>query len=477
MPLQQQQQYERGKQLRAQAPLASHSDVGNVQRNVLDLIKASSQGRIVRLVPLRYGRMLASPFSFFRGSAMLQAHDLAATPFSGVIQQICGDAHLANFGGFASPERTLLFDLNDFDETHPGPWEWDIKRLVASFVLASRTSGFAAHVADDIVYRLVSSYQRWMLEYSKKGAMQIWYDRISYERLLDHIDDQNARKVLKKEMKKALNRTHERLLPKIGKKVDGYWRINDALPSLFHIFEDNRIFGPEEREILLGNKQALAEQLFSEYLNTISISHRHLLDRFTTQDLVCKIVGVGSVGTRCLAQLLSDEQDQPLFLQIKEARASVLAPYVPHTAISSYVNQGQRVVVGQRLMQAFSDIFLGWSNAGGHHFYFRQLRDMKISPAIERYNPTIMGLYGDLCGWVLARAHARSGGFASEIAGYIGMDDEFATALVRYANAYSAQCEKDYEVFKSACKTGRLFAQSEDEFLNALDKTKLKIKR
>ncbi len=460
-------QFAQGRARRQQAPLAGHAEPGNIRRDPLPLLEASSAGRIARLVPLRYGRMLVSPFTFFRGAAMLQAHDLAGTPHSGIIQQICGDAHLGNFGGFASPERTLLFDLNDFDETHPGPWEWDVKRLAASFVLAARTGGFSRHSADEIVYRLVRSYQRWMAHYAEKGAMQVWYDRISYERLLDSIDDEHAREVLGREMKKAQKRTHERLLPKIGSKVEGRWQINDELPSLFHIFGENPVFGAEERKMLLGNRQALAQQLYGEYLATISISHRQLLERFSMQDLACKVVGVGSVGTRCLVLLLTDEQDKPLFLQIKEARPSVLAPYVP-AGVSPYANEGQRVVVGKRLMQAFSDIFLGWSHAGGHHFYFRQLRDMKISPAIERYSPTVMALYGELCGWVLARAHARSGGFAGEISGYLGRDDEFASALVRYAAAYADQSERDYELFRAACLSGRLEAQSEDDFVAAM---------
>ncbi|MCB5196751.1 DUF2252 domain-containing protein [Deefgea salmonis] len=462
-----QQQLSKGQERRQTAPMAAHATLGNIDRDPLELLVASSQGRIERLVPLRYGRMLVSPFTFFRGAAMLQAHDLATTPYSGIIQQICGDAHLANFGGFASPERTLLFDLNDFDETHPGPWEWDLKRLTASFVLASRSSGFSAAAADETIYRLVRSYQHWIGQYAEQGAMQIWYDQISYERLLAHTTDKDARKQLSKEMKRAQKRTHERLLPKISSKVDGRWQINDELPALFHIFGENCIFGAQEREILLGNRQALAQQLFSEYQETISISHRQLLSRFTMQDLACKVVGVGSVGTRCLALLMTDEQDKPLFLQIKEARPSVLAPYVP-SGVSAYRNEGQRVVVGKRLMQAFSDIFLGWSSAGNHHFYFRQLRDMKISPAIDSYTPSMMTLYGELCGWVLARAHARSGGFAGEIAGYLGEDDEFAMTMMRYARNYADQSERDYALFQAACKSGRLQAQSEADFVSSI---------
>ncbi|MBE9609274.1 DUF2252 domain-containing protein [Chitinilyticum piscinae] len=452
---------------RAEVPPASHSAVGAVERDPLPLLHASSGGRIARLVPLRYGRMRSSPFAFFRGSAMLQAHDLAATPYSGIIQQLCGDAHLANFGGFASPERTLLFDLNDFDETHPGPWEWDLKRLAASFVLAARYRSVSRGRIDDILDRLGRSYREHMREYAGMSALDVWYDRISYERLLERIDDADAHELVKKSMKKASKRTHERLLPKIAGKVDGGWRINDELPSLFHIFEAQTLFSEEERRVLLGSRLALRQKLFDEYLQTISISHRELLQRFSMQDLVCKVVGVGSVGTRCMVLLLTDAQEQPLFLQIKEARPSVLAPYVPQGR-SEYANEGQRVVVGKRLMQAYSDIFLGWSHAGEHHFYFRQLRDMKISLDIDNFTAPLLEEYAGLCGWVLARAHARSGGLAGEIAAYLGGDDAMVDALRQYALAYADQAERDYAVFDAACCRGEFVALDDGEFSEVL---------
>ncbi|XZG69363.1 DUF2252 domain-containing protein [Chitinibacteraceae bacterium HSL-7] len=445
------------------APLAGFRDIGAVERDPLPLLEASSQGRIARLVPLRYGRMRASPFAFFRGSAMLQAHDLAPTPYSGIIQQICGDAHLANFGGFASPERTLLFDLNDFDETHPGPWEWDVKRLAASFVLAGRVNGFAAPRIEAALDHLAQSYRERLQEYAQMSALDVWYDRISYERMLDAIDDEDARARVKKAMKKAAKRTHERLLPKIGSKESGSWRINEQLPSLFHMFESQSLFSADERRVLLGDRNALRQKLFDGYLDTISISHRELLARFAMQDLVCKVVGVGSVGTRCMVLLLTDPQDHPLFLQIKEARPSVLAPFVPEGA-TPYSNQGQRVVVGKRLMQAFSDVFLGWSHTGDYHFYFRQLRDMKIAFDLESFTPTLLEQYAGLCGWVLARAHARSGGQAAGIAAYLGDDDAFAQALRGYALAYADQAERDYERFNAACASGRLPAMTEGDF-------------
>jgi uncharacterized protein (DUF2252 family) len=463
------ERFERGRALRKTTPRGSHEAIGATaagasRRDPIALLKASSKGRVERLVPLRYGRMLASPFAFFRGTAMLQARDLAATPHTGLVQQINGDCHLMNFGGFATPERNLIFDLNDFDETHPGPWEWDVKRLAASFIVAARHLGFSARSGDEAVLAAMRSYQSHMAEYAEMGALDIWYDRIGFDRLLKAFDDDEARDRIKRGMAKAKRRTHEFLLPKIGHKVDGQWTLNDSPPGLFHIHGDSTLFGAEDDWMQLGNWRALSDKLYNEYLVTLSSSHKRLLDNFAMRDLAFKVVGVGSVGTRCLVLLMIDAQGHALFLQIKEARRSVLESYAP-SGKSAFKHEGRRVVAGQRMMQASSDPFLGWSTGpSGRHFYFRQLRDMKVSPEIETYDEKLLGLYAGLCGWVLARGHARAGGSAPEISAYLGNGEQFSEALVNYANGYADQVQRDFDVFRSACRTGRLRAQTEADF-------------
>lgn len=422
-------------------------------------------GRVKRLVPLRYGRMLASPFAFFRGSAIIQAHDLAGTPHSGLVQQICGDCHLMNFGGFATPERSLVFDINDFDETHPGPWEWDVKRLSASFTLAARHLGLAEADANEVVFACVKSYQSNMHRYAQMGAMSRWYDRITMASLVSTAKDKITRQTLAKGIAKALGRTQENLLPRMGDKVGSRWVMRDAPPGLFHIHGHNTLFDSDEDWVELGGWRALAEKLFETYLVSLSPSHRQLLAHFTMQDLVFKVVGVGSVGTRCLALLMTDAQDQPLFLQIKQANRSVLAPYVPAASSAHHDHEGQRVVVGQRLMQASSDLFLGTSTGpSGRHFYFRQLRDMKISAQVETFDLNLLRQYASLCGRVLARAHARAGAHAPEISAYLGKGDAFADALMVYAQAYTKQVMRDFDAFRTACRTERLTALTEADF-------------
>jgi uncharacterized protein (DUF2252 family) len=454
----------KGRALRKTVSRSSHATVGNVKRDPIELLKASSQGRVGRLVPLRYGRMLASPFAFYRGTAIIQAHDLAGTPHTGLIQQICGDCHLMNFGGFGTPERAFILDINDFDETHPGPWEWDIKRLAASFTIASRHLGFKAAAADEIVWAAMQSYQKHMAEYAEMGALEVWYDSISFDRLRTTVDSAKGRERIKRSIAKASRRSHELLLPKIGQKIDGLWRMNDTPPGLFHIHGDSTLFGKEDDWMQLGHWEALSNKLFNEYLTTISVSHQRLLSYFTKQDLAFKVVGVGSVGTRCLTLLLVDDHDHPLFLQIKEAGKSVLAKYVP-SGKSGVKHEGRRIVAGQRLMQAASDMFLGWSTGpSGRHFYFRQLRDMKTSADIETFDEELLRAYAEICGWVLARGHARAGGYAVEISAYLGGGEQFAEALVKYSNAYADQVSIDFDTFRSACRSGRLMAQSEADF-------------
>jgi len=453
-----------GRGMRQLCIRSSHHAIGHVDRDPVKLLKASSAGRVQRLVPLRYGRMLTSPFAFYRGSAIIQAHDLAGTPHTGLVQQICGDCHLMNFGGFATPERNLIFDINDFDETHPGPWEWDVKRLVASLTLAARHLDLTMAAADEAVFTAVKSYQRNMGAYAQMGALSLWYERITLESLIAATPDKVAKQTLIKSVAKAQGRTQENLLPKMGDKIDGRWAIRDTPPALFHIHGNSTLFDKDDDWTQLGGWQPLAEHLLKEYAQSLSPSHRHLLDNFNIQDLAFKVVGVGSVGTRCLALLMTDAQEQPLFLQIKQAVRSVLAPYVP-AGKTAYKHDGQRVVVGQRLMQASSDLFLGTSTGpSGRHFYFRQLRDMKISAEIEAFDLNLLRHYASLCGHVLARAHARAGGYAPQISAYLGKGDAFANALVLYARDYADQVYRDFEAFRTACRKGRLLAQTESDF-------------
>jgi uncharacterized protein (DUF2252 family) len=446
---------------RRTVPRREHAHVGNVDRDPVELLKINSAGRIEKLVPLRYGRMIQSPFAFFRGSAIIQAHDLAGTPNSGLHMQICGDCHLANFGGFATPERTLIFDVNDFDETSLGPWEWDLKRLVASFVVAARHLGHKRGVAEEVVRQAVGGYQTRMAEYAQMSVLETWYDRISFERLLAEASSPEVRKRIQRGMERAADRTSAALLPKLSDKVDGRWIIHDTPPVVFHGEGASSLLSQEDRWEHGGAREDALHKAFESYLSTLAPDRRHLLSYFTGQDIAYKVVGVGSVGTRCLIYLLIDRNGKPLFLQIKEAVQSVVARYFksPHPA-----HEGQRVVDGQRLMQAASDMFLGWTKGPqGRHFYVRQLRDMKLSAQVELFDADLLGAYAALCGWVLARAHAKASGSAGAITGYIGTSDRLADVMVKYGDAYADQVEKDYEVFVAACRSGKLEARSEED--------------
>jgi uncharacterized protein (DUF2252 family) len=436
-----------------------HAAVGNVQRDPVELLQISSAGRIERLVPLRYGRMIESPFAYFRGSAIIQAHDLAGTPNSGLNFQICGDCHLANFGGFATPERALLFDLNDFDETSPGPWEWDLKRLAASFVVAARHLHHKRGVAEDLVYRVVSSYQTRMAAYAEMSILETWYDRITFDRLLAEASSPEVRKRVQRGMERAASRTSEALLPKLSEQVGGRWVIRDAPPAIFHARGENTLLSAEDDWTQHGKTDQHLRMAFKEYLSTLAADRRQLLSQFTSQDTAFKVVGVGSVGTRCLIHLMIDRHGKPLFLQVKEATQSVVARYFKAPAVK---HEGRRVVEGQRLMQAASDPFLGWAKGPlGRHFYLRQLRDMKLSPPIELADAELLGEYAALCGWVLARGHAKAGGLAREISDYLGRGDQMADAMVKYSDAYADQVERDYELFLAACRSGRLEARND----------------
>jgi uncharacterized protein (DUF2252 family) len=336
---------EQGRALRKTVKRSDHLALGHLHRDPVALLQATDKGRVERLVPLKYGRMLTSPFAFFRGSAILQAHDLKHTPHTGLQLPICGDAHLMNFGGYGTPERQLVFDLNDFDETHPGPWEWDLKRLVASLNVAARHLGFTAAQGDEAVASAVTSYQQHTAGFSQMDALSQWQTLITLDSVHGASEDTASREQLAKAMSKAQRRSHETLLPRMGAKVDGRWTLHDAPPALFHIHGDSTLFSPEDDWMRLGHWTELTDHLYSGYLTHAKPDVRALLGRFRMQDLVFKVVGVGSVGTRCLVLLLTDATDAPMMLQIKQANASVLAHYVPGKS-PHIKHQGERVVAG-----------------------------------------------------------------------------------------------------------------------------------
>jgi uncharacterized protein (DUF2252 family) len=428
-------------------------------------LKQSSAGRVEALVPLRYGRMLVSPFTFYRGSAILQAHDLAGTPDSGIHMQICGDCHLSNFGGFATPERSLIFDLNDFDETAVGPWEWDVKRLVASFTIAGRHLGHGDAAADEFAFCAAESYRTRMGEYADMGVLDLWYERITFDRMYDAVQTDDARRRIKRGVERATRRTHETMLPKLADRTENEWQIRDAPPAIFHIRGKNTLFDPDDDVMsLTAHRDDILAPVLSEYFSSLTVERAALLKQFTIQDLVFKVVGVGSVGTRCMVLLLIEPHGKPLFLQLKEASKSVVSMFFKGAPDdpADPSHAGRRVVHGQRLMQAATDLFLGWSTGPlGRALYVRQLRDMKISAELETFGVDAFRDYAALCGWVLARAHAKASGRALEIAGYLGSGQRMADALVRYGRAYADQVEKDYDAFRAACRDGRLEARSD----------------
>jgi uncharacterized protein (DUF2252 family) len=442
-----QQRHERGRAARRLVPRGSHAQWAPApdRPDPVDLLEAQAKDRIQELLPIRYGRMMASPFAFLRGSAIVMAQDLAGTPKSGIQVQLCGDAHLLNFGAYASPERALLFDLNDFDETLPGPWEWDIKRLAASFVVAGRDNGFDTADCREAAQASVDSYRQRMAEFSEMGELEVWYSRLGEEDVRELLTEARAgkktAKKLSKNVRKARGRDSLQALSKLTRVTGGRRIIDDDPPLLVRI--------PEEDEI---RSQVYA--ILESYKRTLQEDRRHLLDRFRFVDAARKVVGVGSVGTRAYVVLLEgrDEED-PLFLQVKEAGASVLEG---HVASNTYEHHGHRVVAGQRLMQAASDIFLGWfRGTEGRDFYWRQLKDMKGSADLEGMSPDELVIYAGLCGWTLARAHARSGDRV-QIAAYLGKSERFDRAIADFAQAYADQTERDHAALCAAVKSGRL---------------------
>jgi uncharacterized protein (DUF2252 family) len=436
-----------GRALRERVPRTSHAKWKPTPNrpDPIELLKESDRGRLPELIPIRYARMRRSPFAFFRGAAALMAFDLARTPVTGVRVQACGDCHVLNFGGFGSPERRLVFDINDFDETLPAPWEWDLKRLAASIVLAGSDRGESSRQCSDTVRQMVASYRKHMRVYARMRAIDAWYSHIDAEILVYNAKTERDKKRWEEIEQEARLQTAEHIFPRITGLEKGRIRIIDKPPLMYH----PRNYGKATRHV---------RDMFHRYRLTLPEERRVILDRYKIVDIARKVVGVGSVGTRCAVMLMMAEKNDPLFLQFKEAHASVLQPY---TAKSRYLNQGERVVTGQRMLQSASDVFLGWTrDEEGHDYYFRQLRDMKMSVPLERISKTCWQEYVEVCGWVLARGHARTGD-AAQIGGYAGKKDTLDRAIAKFAITYAEQTERDHEVLVKAIKSGRLRA-SED---------------
>jgi uncharacterized protein (DUF2252 family) len=451
-----------GRALRSEVPRSIHAtwEPAPNRRDPVALLEEQAVGRLPDLVPIRYGRMSASPFAFLRGAAAIMAWDLAGTPRSGIRVQLCGDAHLSNFGMFASAERQLLFDLNDFDETLPGPWEWDVMRLTASIAVAGRENGFGRARRETIVRQAVSEYRAAMRDFADRRTLDIWYARASVsdlDRLLRAQATRNQIREFDKTITKGRRKDSARAFAKLAVRGNGDARIV-ADPPLIVPARD--LVGDVDAHRL----ESGARELLRSYLASLSDDRRRLIERYRYADLARKVVGVGSVGTRAwVVLLLGRDSHDPLFLQAKEASRSVLEPFA---GASRFRNQGHRVVEGQRLMQAAGDIFLGWlrikhglEDDQPRDFYVRQLWDSKTSADIATMRPADMALYARLCAWTLARAHARSGD-AVAIAGYLGSSDVFDRTMSAFAEAYADQNERDYGALRDAIASGRVEAQS-----------------
>jgi uncharacterized protein (DUF2252 family) len=456
-----------GKDARAAAGPSDHAGwhPATDRPDPVSLLEEQNKTREQDLVPVRHGRMMASPFTFYRGAAKIMAEDLKDTPRAGLTVQLCGDAHLSNFGLFASPERALMFDVNDFDETLPGPFEYDVKRMAASFTIAGRNNGFTKADTRGVTQASVRAYREALAGFAQMGTMEVWYARLSEEDLLEALKEfartgtGKAKKEAKKGEKraraiaaKARTRDSLQALSKLAELVDGRYRIVSQPPIVIPFREL-----PITAEMSADELQHMIVEQFRAYRATLQSDRRHLLERFEIIDVARKVVGVGSVGTRAFIVLLQgrDQQD-PLFLQVKEATTSVLEDHLPK---SQFKQPGERVVHGQRMMQAASDIYLGWTKGveANRHLYWRQLRDMKGSVVVESMPPANLEFYAGLCGWTLARAHARSGDPIA-IAAYLGKSDDFDQSVADFGERYADQNDQDYEAFVKAIHTGRLEA-------------------
>jgi uncharacterized protein (DUF2252 family) len=447
-----------GKAARSGAPRSNHGGwaAADDREDPVAILERQAESRVEELVPIRYGRMAASPFAFFRGAAAVMSADLAATPDSGLRVQACGDAHLSNFGAFAAPDRRLIFDLNDFDESLPAPWEWDLKRLTASFAIAARENGLKRKQRAATVRMVARSYRDSMRDFAAKRNLEVWYARFDVEAAIAEVEaeDPEALKQVKRGVAKARAKDSLRALEKLTETTDGELRFRSEPPLLV----------PGEDLLTAADGRSAAEILetvLEVYRDTLPCDRQHLLDGYRFRQIARKVVGVGSVGTRAWVILLTGADDEdPLFLQAKEAEASVLEPYA---GASRFRNHGRRVVEGQRLMQAASDIFLGWCSAVGldgrqRDFYVRQLWDWKRSAEVERLTPRGLEVYAEMCGWTLARAHARSGDRIA-IASYLGAGTAFDEAIADFSEAYSEQNLRDHEALLDAIDSGRLAAE------------------
>ena len=432
-----------GKARRGAMPRSAHAMVGDAKRDPIALLEHSNRGRVSHLVPIRYGRMLHSPFAFLRGAAVVMAHDLGATPNSGIVTQLCGDCHLNNFGGYASPERDLIFGINDFDETLPGPFEWDVKRLAASFVVAARTQRVPERMCLEAAQAVARSYRLRTGEYAGKTALELWYAKIELAALVRLARSPQTRRRREKMLRDARLRNSSVAFDKLVENTGGRFRFIDCKPLIYH----PKGYDDFERGVKL---------FWQHYVESLAEERRKLLDHYRLVDVAMKVVGVGSVGTRCAIALLMAADDDPLILQFKEAGPSVLESWA---GASRYVNHGLRVIVGQRLMQSYSDIFLGFSRVESLNadFYVRQLRDMKVALDFEDMSAGEFVEYADACGWALARAHAKAGD-AGMIAGYLGTSDLFDRAIARFARAYADRTEADHAALVAAAGRGRIHA-------------------
>ncbi len=464
--LSEEQSKAKGKQARAKVPRDSHAafEPAPDRPDPVALLESQATTRVPELVPIRYGRMLVSPFTFYRGAALVMASDLSGTPRSGLNAQICGDAHLSNFGVFGSPERQLVFDCNDFDETLPGPWEWDVKRLAASIVVAARGLGFSKANRLEAIIRLGQRYREAMRILASMSNLEVWYSNVEIQGVVESLQRQAASSGSKAEAhmaaaaskatSKAMTKDSMRALNKLTRVVDGQ-RVIVSDPPLVSTLDD--LFPEGDVEQL----ESLFHEVIRKYRQSLPTDRKHLLEQYKFSQIARKVVGVGSVGTRCWIVLMHGPRDDDvLFLQAKEAEASVLERF---TKKSQYTNHGARVVAGQRLMQASSDILLGWQRSVGadgvtRDYYVRQLQDWKGSINTDDAIPEGMKAYGELCAHTLARAHARSGDRIA-IAAYLGNNASFDKALARFAESYADQNERDYEAFAAACKSGRLHAE------------------
>ena len=441
------ERYEIGRSQREGTPRSAHAEWSPPpERDMIALLEASNQGREAGLVPIRHARMLASPFTFYRGAPAVMAYDLAHTPSSGIHVQLCGDCHISNFGIYASPERVLVFDMNDFDETLPGPFEWDVKRTAASIVVAARNAGLTEKDAKKAVRMAMQIYRQKIQEFARRSYLDTWYSRVEADIFLKLVEKKH-RKTASSQLARVRDKDRLAAFNKLTQVTDGKRQIVHNPPLIYRLDKNEEQIGEAIRE------------LFTAYYESLEDSRKRLLSRYRFVDLAHKVVGVGSVGTRCFISLwIGIDEGDPLFLQVKQARPSLLEPYLGR---SEYDHPGQRVITGQRLMQATNDIFLGYGQIGNEAYFIRQLFDMKGSANLDYIPAPYLERYAALCGAVLARAHARTGD-AAQISGYLGNSDRFDQALVEFAFRYAEHNNEDFKEFQQAVEAGRLQAKMID---------------